>query len=152
MTSDANPTRRQIMLASTGLAASVMMRPALATSDELAAAVAAYAGGQKVTPGKVKLDIAELVENGNVVPITVLVDSPMTAASHVKAIAVFNEKNPQREVVKFTLGPRYGKASVSTRIRLATTQKLVAVAQMSDGTFWSHTVDVIVTLAACIET
>lgn len=152
MTSDANPTRRQIMLASTGLAASVMMRPALATSDELAAAVAAYAGGQKVTPGKVKLDVAELVENGNVVPITVLVDSPMTAASHVKAIAVFNEKNPQREVVKFTLGPRYGKASVSTRIRLATTQKLVAVAQMSDGTFWSHTVDVIVTLAACIET
>ena len=152
MTSDANPTRRQIMLASTGLAASVMMRPALATSDELAAAVAAYAGGQKVTPGKVKLDVAELVENGNVVPITVLVDSPMTAASHVKAIAVFNEKNPQREVVKFTLGPRYGKAGVSTRIRLATTQKLVAVAQMSDGTFWSHTVDVIVTLAACIET
>ena len=140
------------MLASTGLAVSVMMRPALATSDELAAAVAAYAGGQKVTPGRVKLDIAELVENGNVVPITVLVDSPMTAASHVKAIAVFNEKNPQREVVKFTLGPRYGKASVSTRIRLATTQKLVAVAQMSDGTFWSHTVDVIVTLAACIET
>ena len=139
------------MLASTGLAASVMMRPALATSDELAAAVAAYAGRQKVTPGKVKLDIAELVENGNVVPITVLVDSPMTAASYVKAIAVFNEKNPQREVVKFTLGPRYGKASVSTRIRLATTQKLVAVAQMSDGTFWSHTVDVIVTLAACIE-
>lgn len=152
MTFDANPTRRQIMLASTGLAASVVMRPALATSDELAAAVAAYAGGQKVTPGKVKLDVAELVENGNVVPITVLVDSPMTAASHVKAIAVFNEKNPQREVVKFTLGPRYGKASVSTRIRLATTQKLVAVAQMSDGTFWSHTVDVIVTLAACIET
>lgn len=152
MTFDANPTRRQIMLASTGLAASVTMRPALATSDELAAAVAAYAGGQKVTPGKVKLDVAELVENGNVVPITVLVDSPMTAASHVKAIAVFNEKNPQREVVKFTLGPRYGKASVSTRIRLATTQKLVAVAQMSDGTFWSHTVDVIVTLAACIET
>ena len=66
-------------------------------------------------------------------------------------LAVFNEKNPQRDVVKFTLGPRYGKPAVSTRIRLATTQKLVAVAQMSDGSFWSHTVDVIVTLAACIE-
>ena len=75
----------------------------------------------------------------------------MTAASHVKAIAVFNEKNPQREVVKFDLGPRYGKAEVSTRIRLATTQKVVAVAQMNDGTFWSHTVEVIVTIAACIE-
>jgi sulfur-oxidizing protein SoxY len=144
-------TRRHVMLASTGLAASVMMRPALASSDELAVAVAAYAGGQKVTPGKVKLNIAELVDNGNVVPITVSVDSPMTVANHVKGIAVFNEKNPQREVVKFTLGPRYGKASVTTRIRLATTQKLVAVAQLSDGSYWSHTVEVIVTLAACIE-
>ena len=104
-----------------------------------------------MTAGKVKLDIAELVDNGNVVPITVTVDSPMTAAMHVTAIAVFNEKNPQREVVKFTLGPRYGKAAVSMRIRLATTQKLVAVAQMSDGSFWSHTVEVIVTIAACIE-
>ena len=75
----------------------------------------------------------------------------MTAANHVTAIAVFSEKNPQREVVKFTLGPRCGKVSVSTRIRLATTQKLVAVAQMSDGTFWSHTDDFIVTLAACIK-
>ena len=151
MTFDTNRTRRHIMLASTGLAASVLVHPALATGDELASAVTTYAGGQKVTPGKVKLEVAELVDNGNVVPITVSVDSPMTAANHVKAIAVFNEKNPQREVIKFMLGPRYGKASVSTRIRLATTQKLVAVAQMSDGTYWSHTVEVIVTLAACIE-
>jgi sulfur-oxidizing protein SoxY len=133
------------------MAASTLVGPALAQTDEMAAAVSAYATGQKVTEGKVKLDIAELVDNGNVVPMTVSVNSPMTDANHVKTIAVFNEKNPQREVVKFTLGPRYGKASVSTRIRLATTQKLVAVAQMSDGTFWSHTVDVIVTLAACIE-
>ena len=144
-------SRRQLVLTSAGMAASTLVGPALAQTDEMAAAVSAYAGGQKVTEGKVKLDIAELVDNGNVVPMTVSVDSPMTAANHVKTIAVFNEKNPQREVVKFTLGPRYGKASVSTRIRLATTQKLVAVAQMSDGTFWSHTVDVIVTLAACIE-
>jgi sulfur-oxidizing protein SoxY len=151
MTEKLNPTRRQVVLASAGMAACVLVRPALAQTDELAATVSAYAGGKKVTPGKVKLDIAELVDNGNVVPITVSVNSPMTAANHVQAIAVFNEKNPQREVVKFTLGPRYGRAEVSTRIRLATTQKLVAVAQMSDGTFWSHTVEVIVTIAACIE-
>jgi sulfur-oxidizing protein SoxY len=151
MTTQPSMTRRRVVLASAGLAASALTRPALAEADELAAAVSAYASGQKVAPGKVKLDIAELVDNGNVVPITVSVDSPMTAASHVRSIAVFNEKNPQRDVVKFTLGPRYGKADVSTRIRLATTQKLVAVAQMSDGTFWSHTVEVIVTLAACIE-
>jgi len=144
-------TRRQVVLASAGLAATAWVCPALAQSDELAVAVSTYAAGKKITEGKVKLDIAELVDNGNVVPIAVTVDSPMTPANHVKAIAVFNEKNPQRDVVKFTLGARYGKADVSTRIRLATTQKLVAVAQMSDGTFWSHTVEVIVTLAACIE-
>jgi sulfur-oxidizing protein SoxY len=151
MTVILNPTRRHVMMASTGLAVCILARPALAQPDELAAAVATYAAGKKVTEGKVKFEIADLVDNGNVVPITVTVDSPMTAANHVKAIAVFNEKNPQRDVVKFTLGSRYGKAGVSTRIRLATTQKLVAVAQMSDGTFWSHTVEVIVTLAACIE-
>ena len=145
------PSRRQVVVAAVGAGAWVLLRPAHGATDDLAAAVASYAGGATVTPGKVRLNIAELVDNGNVVPMTVSVDSPMTAANHVKTIAVFNEKNPQREVVKFTLGPRYGKAGVSTRIRLATTQKLVAVAQMSDGTFWSHTVDVIVTLAACIE-
>ncbi len=144
-------TRRSLVLASTSLTALTLMQPALANTDELALAVSAYAAGKKVTEGNVKLEIAELVDNGNVVPITVSVSSPMTAANHVKAIAVFNEKNPQRDTVKFDLGPRYGKAEVSTRIRLATTQKLAAVAHMSDGTFWSHTVEVIVTLAACIE-
>ena len=144
-------TRRRLVLASTSLTALTLMQPALANTDELAQAVSAYAAGKKITEGKVKLEIAELVDNGNVVPITVSVSSPMTAANHVKAIAVFNEKNPQRETVKFDLGPRYGKSEVSTRIRLATTQKLVAVAHLSDGTFWSHTVEVIVTIAACIE-
>jgi sulfur-oxidizing protein SoxY len=75
----------------------------------------------------------------------------MTATDHVTAIALFNERNPQRDVATFTLGPRAGKAVVATRIRLATSQKLVAVARLSDGTFWSQTVDVVVTLAACIE-
>lgn len=151
MTALQNPTRRRLVSAGAGLAASTLVSPVFAVADDLSAAVATYAAGKKITEGRVKIDIAELVDNGNVVPIMVKVNSPMTAANHVKAIAVFNEKNPQREVVKFTLGPRYGKAEVSTRIRLATTQKLVAVAQMSDGTLWSHSVEVIVTLAACIE-
>lgn len=150
-------TRRQLLCAGAGLGAGLWLPSAYAqpaalpVSGELAEAVKAYTRGANVQPGKIKLDIAELVDNGNVVPITVTVDSPMTAADHVKAIAVFNEKNPQRDVVRFSLGPRSGKASVTTRIRLATTQKLVAVAQMSDGTYWSHTVDVIVALAACLE-
>ena len=143
--------RRDVLASAAGLSAWVLLPPASAASDDLASAVSAYAGGAAVRTGKVRLDIAELVDNGNVVPLTVTVDSPMTAGDHVTAIAVFNEKNPQREVAKFALGPRYGKASVSTRIRLATTQKLTAVAQMSDGSFWSHTASVVVTLAACIE-
>lgn len=143
--------RRQVLAITIGLAGWSILPSASAAADELATAVAAFAGGAKVSPGKVRLDIAELVDNGNVVPITVTVDSPMSAENHVKTIAVFNEKNPQRDVAKFTLGPRYGKPSVSTRIRLATTQKLVAVARLSDGSYWSHSVDVIVTLAACIK-
>jgi sulfur-oxidizing protein SoxY len=117
----------------------------------MAAAVRAFTNGAPVRDGKLRFEIAPLVENGNTVPITVSVDSPMSAADHVQAIAVFNERNPQTQVASFVLGPRAGRASVSTRIRLATSQKLTAVARLSDGSHWSHTVDVIVTLAACVE-
>ena len=145
--------RRLLAVAGIGLGMGmcVIVRAADAVPETLTTAVNTYAGGATVTPGKVVFDIASLVDNGNTVPITVTVDSPMSAASHVTAIAVFNEKNPQRDVARFTLGPRAGRAKVSTRIRLATSQKLVAVARMNDGTFWSQSVDVIVTLAACIE-
>ena len=148
---NASPTRRQILAGAAGIAASVVLRPASAAAGDLAVAIANYTGRAQVREGRVKLDIAELVDNGNVVPITLTADSPMTAANYVKTFAVFNEKNPQRDVARFTLGPRAGKASVTTRIRLAATQKLVAIAQMSDGSYWSHTVDVIVTVVACVE-
>jgi len=144
-------TRRTLLAAGLGAGLSVVWRPARALSDELTGALRAFTGGAPTREGKVKFDIAPLVENGNTVPITVTVDNPMTAANHVQAIAVFNEKNPQREVVACRLTPRVGRAVVSTRIRLATTQQLVAVAKLSDGSYWTHTVDVIVTLAACIE-
>lgn len=129
----------------------VFVRPAAATPEELAAAIRNFTGGAAPGRGKMTFEVPALVDNGNVVPITVAVDSPMTTADHVVAIAVFNERNPQREVAKFTLGPRAGKAAVSTRIRLATTQKLVAVAQLSNGRFISEAADVIITLAACLE-
>jgi sulfur-oxidizing protein SoxY len=145
------PQRREVLALAAAVAGAAFARPAGAQSDDLAAAIAAFAGGAAVRPGRVKLEIAKLVDNGNVVPVSVSVDSPMTAAEHVTAIAIFNEKNPQRDVARFKLGPRSGKASVSTRIRLATSQQLVAVAALSDGTFWSDTADVIVVLAACIE-
>jgi sulfur-oxidizing protein SoxY len=75
----------------------------------------------------------------------------MTAADHVREIAVFTEKNPQLDVVRFHLGPANGRAEVATRIRLATSQHVVALARLSDGSVWQHSVDVLVTLAACIE-
>ncbi|MGV3571750.1 MAG: SoxY-related AACIE arm protein [Ramlibacter sp.] len=145
-------TRRLLLLSGAAVAAQVVVRPASAqASGELAAAVAQFAGSQEVRPGRVKLEISPLVDNGNVVPMRVRVDSAMSAADHVSEIAVFNEKNPQRDVARFTLGPRCGKADVATRIRLATSQKLVALARMNDGSVWSDSVDVVVVLAACIE-
>jgi sulfur-oxidizing protein SoxY len=114
-------------------------------------AIRDFVGEARVRPGRVSLDLPPLVENGNAVPLNVTVESPMTPADHVKAIAVFNEKNPQPHVAVFRLGPRAGRASVSTRIRLADSQKVTAVAQLSDGSFWSDSADVIVTLAACVE-
>jgi len=144
-------SRRRCVAAGLGIGLGVAWRPARALSDELAGALRGFTGGVATREGKVNFDIAPLVENGNTVPITVTVDNPMTAADHVQSIAVFNEKNPQREVVACRLTPRMGRAVVSTRIRLATTQQLVAVAQLSDGSYWTHAVDVVVTLAACIE-
>ncbi|MFN7444943.1 MAG: SoxY-related AACIE arm protein [Curvibacter sp.] len=143
-------SRRQMLGAGAALSSWLLMRPAHA-SRQLEEAMHAWTAGAHVQTGRVTLDVAPLVDNGNTVPMTVRVDSPMTAANHVVAIAVFNERNPQPDVARFLLGPRAGRAQVSTRLRLATTQKLTAVARMSDGSHWQHTVEVIVTLAACLE-
>ena len=151
-----NSTRRQF-LASAGSAAVlgtvpiVTLRPAEATPAMMAGAIRDVTGAAVVRTGKVKLDVPPLVENGNTVSMTVSVTSPMTAEDHVRSIHVFLEKNPQPNVGNFVLGPRAGRAQVSTRIRLADSQKVVAIAKLSDGSFWSVTVDVVVTLAACTE-
>jgi sulfur-oxidizing protein SoxY len=129
----------------------VTMRPVEATQAMLATAIRNIVGEAVVRTGKVKLDVPPLVENGNTVPMTVSVQNPMTANDYVKSIHVFNEKNPQPNVGNFYLGPHAGRAQVSTRIRLADSQKVVAIARLSDDSFWSATVDVVVTLAACTE-
>ena len=143
--------RPRRLLIGTPLLALVALPPARAQPPELDAAIRAWAAGATPTDGRVTLEIAPLVENGNAVPITVRADSPMTEANHVRELAVFNEKNPQRDVARFLLTPAGGRAQVSTRIRLATTQQLVALARFSDGSIGQHRVDVLVTLAACIE-
>jgi sulfur-oxidizing protein SoxY len=145
-------TRRRFLTVAGGVAlAPLLVRPARATPASMAAAIREVVGEAPVREGKVALELPPLVENGNAVPMTVTVESPMTAADHVKRIHVFNEKNPQPYVATFHLGPRAGKAKVSTRVRLADSQKVVAIAELSDGSLWSASADMIVTLAACLE-
>jgi sulfur-oxidizing protein SoxY len=134
-----------------GLASVSVVEPARATPAAMQDAIGKVVGAARVTAGKVKLELPPLVENGNAVPLAVSVESPMTAAEHVRAIHVFTEKNPQPDVASFYLGPRSGRASVATRIRLADTQTVVAISELSDGSFWSARADVVVTLAACLE-
>ena len=134
-----------------GLGAIITVRPAQATPQEMQEAIRKVVGSAPVTRGRVKLELPPLSENGNTVPLTVSVESAMTPAEHVRAIHVFTELNPQPEVVTFRLGPRAGRARVSTRIRLANTQTVTAIGELSDGSFWSATAAVVVTLAACLE-
>ena len=147
-------SRRELLTGAAAFAGGLLLvsvRPADATPASMQAAIRNVLGDVEIGKGKVSLDIAPLVENGNAVPMVVAVESPMTATNYVKAIHVFNEKNPQPNVISIHLGPRAGKASISTRIRLANSQRVVAIAQMSDGSVWSDEVNVIVTLAACVE-
>ena len=151
------PSRREFLLTAGGVAAGIglasvgAIAPARATPAAMQEAIRKVVGSARVNTGRVKLELPPLSENGNAVPLAVTVESPMTEADHVRAIHVFTEKNPQPDVVSVHLGPRAGRASVATRIRLADTQTVVAVCELSDGSFWSGRADVVVTLAACLE-
>ena len=146
-------SRREFLLAagSAGIGALIAVNPVDATPAAMQEAIRKVVGSARINPGRVTLDMPPLSENGNAVPLTVSVESAMSQADHVRAIHVFNEKNPQPDVATFRLGPRAGRATVSTRIRLADTQTVVAVAELSDGSFWSARASVVVTLAACLE-
>jgi sulfur-oxidizing protein SoxY len=146
-------TRREAMLAGIAGAGAALIKvePAAATPDSMKRAIHQVVGEAPVRKGKVTIDVPTLVENGNTVALSIEVESPMTKDDHVKAIHVFNERNPLPNVISVHLGPRAGRAKVSTRFRLADTQTIVAVAELSDGSFWSASADVIVTLAACLE-
>ena len=148
------PTRRKFLRLTgqatiAGMVPIVSLRPLGATPAMLASAIRNVVGEAPVRTGKVKLDIPPLVENGNVVPMTVSVAGAMTADDHVRSIHVFNEKNPQPNIGNFYLGPYAGRAQVSTRIRLADSQKVGAIAHLSAGSFWSASADIVVTRAAC---
>ena len=147
-------TRRSFLLIGfLSTTAKAQLPPSVAEQRRLALdeAVRKVVGSAQVRSGKVTLEVPPLVDNGNTVPLSVDVDSPMTAADHVKAIHVFTERNPQPYVVSAYLGARAGRARLATRVRIADTGTVIAIAQMSDGSFWSDSVRVIVTLSACLE-
>jgi sulfur-oxidizing protein SoxY len=145
------PDRRMVLVTLAGAAAFANIDSANAETADMEAAIKAFTKGAPVATGKVKIDISPLVENGNSASMGVFVDHPQTAQAFVRRIAVFNEKNPNPEVAVFHLNPRSGSSRVDTRIRLATTQHLAAVAELSDGSFWSDRREVIITIAACLE-
>lgn len=144
--------RRAILQGAATLgAAALLPSGAYATPDTMAAAIASALNGPKPQPGRIKLEISPLAENGNSVPLTITVESPMTAGDHVKAIYLFAPENPLPDVARFHIGPRAGRAQIKTSIRLATSQRIHGVAVMSDGQAFTDSAEVIVTLSACID-
>jgi sulfur-oxidizing protein SoxY len=127
----------------------LVVRAAAATPEELLAALRETFGERPIRPGKVKLDLPRLAESGNVVPVTVSVDSPMTEHDYVKSIHLFAEKNNLPRILEVQLGPYNGKAVVSSRVRLAITQQVLAVAVLSDDTLWSAAAEIDVTVSSC---
>jgi sulfur-oxidizing protein SoxY len=146
-------SRRAVLSGTVSIAViALTTQRARATPESMADAISqALGAAPRIKPGRVKLILPELAENGNSVPLKVSVESPMTAADHVATIYIFSEKNPVSNVVRFHLGPRSGKATVQTSIRLAASQQITAIAKMSDGTLWSGVASVVVTQTACLD-
>jgi sulfur-oxidizing protein SoxY len=141
--------RRFLVLAGSGLIVPLgLMRAARATPAEVAALITQLVGEAELRDGRVKLDLPVMVENGNSVGMTVSLDTPV---GQVRSIDVFAEGNPLPHVLRVEFGPRAGAARFATRIRLATSQTVIAVAKLADGSCWRDSVDLLVTLAACIE-
>jgi len=143
-------SRRQVMAVGAGAAASAALGVAPARAANNAQdLIKAFTGGKQATEGKVKLDLPEIAENGNTVPMTVTVESPMSEQSHVTEVLVLADGNPNAGVATFHFSPASGVAEANTRIRLATTQNIIAIARMNDGSFAMATKQVKVTIGGC---
>ncbi|HSD54105.1 MAG TPA: thiosulfate oxidation carrier protein SoxY [Burkholderiales bacterium] len=142
--------RRRHFLAGMGAAALLPQR-ALGQTAAIDELVRAATRGAPARKGRVKLELPVLADNGNSVAMKVSITSPMSAADHVKSIRLLSERNPVRDMATFHLGPRAGRAEIASRVRLAGSQNVVAVAEMSDGSFWFDVANVIVTLSACLD-
>lgn len=143
---------RRALLGGAGVAIAARALPLGAAPEDMRAAMQDLFTGREIRSGRVVLTLPRLAENGNSVPLSVEVpDSPMSDSDFVHALYIFSEKNPLPDVARFHLGPQCGRAAVATRIRLADSQTLTAVAEMNDGALWSGTARIEVTLAACID-
>ncbi len=143
-------TRRQALsIGGCALAAAAIgVRPAFAANDSKEA-IAKFTGGKTAKDGRVTLDLPEIAENGNTVPLGVSVESPMTKTDYVKRVMVVADANPRSGVATFHFSPSSGKAEASTRMRLSKTQNVIAVAEMSDGSFYMVKRQVKVTIGGC---
>ena len=143
-------SRRQVLAGSAGAlaAAGLGIAPAQAANNAQDL-IKAFTGGKQATEAKVKLDLPEIAENGNTVPMTVTVDSPMTEQSHVTEVLVLADGNPNAGVATFHFSPASGVAEANTRIRLAATQNITAIARMNDGSFFTVSKQVKVTIGGC---
>ena len=131
------------------LLAGTYVGPARADAALMAEAIKRAVGDGAMTEGRITLDLPEIAENGNTVPVSVAVDSPMTDADYVKAVHLFAEKNPAADVASIYFTPSSGVAKASLRMRLGGTQDVVAVAEMSDGSLYSAKKLVKVTIGGC---
>lgn len=145
--------RRQfVLLSGAGALAALLATPrgAQASADQAMEAMKMLIGDAQPADGPmIKVELPEIAENGNTVPIKVAVDSPMTDADHVKALHLFSEGNPAPDIASYRFSTKSGKAEISSRIRLAKTQNIVAVAEMSDGKFYMTKTQVKVTIGGC---
>lgn len=143
---------RRALLASAGAGALALALPfpALGEPEDADRAIREMFGEGALNEGRVTVKLPPIAENGNSVPITVSVDSPMSASDHVTRLGIFSPRNPIAEIARFELGPRAGKAEISTRMRMAGTQRVRAVAEMNDGSLWIGSASTVVTLAACV--
>jgi sulfur-oxidizing protein SoxY len=135
-----------------GAALALIALPAgAATEAELDAAIREQVGDARIVDGGITLRAPVVAENGGQVPVTILVDSPQTAAEHVSAIHVFATRNPTPGVASFRLTPLLARAEVQTRIRLSEEQRVIALAQMSDGSVRRAVAEVRVTMGGCLS-
>jgi sulfur-oxidizing protein SoxY len=139
-------------LAFLGLGPRTGIRPAVAAeTNDIGPSIRAFTGGKPAQAGRVKVSTPVLADNGHSVPVTLLIDSPMTESDHVSAVTLLSDRNPRPVIATYHLGPRAGRAVIAMRVRLNGTQRITAIARFSDGSHWSGHADVVVTESACLD-